>query len=111
MVMDLKRRTATITSISEAYHTAEAITRHVDGRPGAHLNGAKCIVKQSSDINPKMHKFTNPLMVVHEKLGGPAGFAAVNGDAGSGHHVVLGPILRNSLTAENFSDAFAFSNF
>ena len=72
MVMDLKRRTTTtITSISEAYHTAGAITRHVDGRPGAHLCSTKCIVKDSSDnktIFDAMHKFTNnPLMVVHER--------------------------------------------
>ena len=71
MVMDLKRRTTTITSISEAYHTAGAITRHVDGRPGAHLCSAKCIVKDSSDNKTfldAMHKFTNnPLMVVHER--------------------------------------------
>ena len=78
MVMDLKRRPRGITTTSVAYHTAAAITRRVDGRPGAHFRTPKCIVKQSSDnssnvlvcnnqrVCKTMQKFPNSLMLMHD---------------------------------------------
>ncbi len=85
MVMDLKRRSNSITPTSLAYHTAGAITRRVDGRPGAHFRTPKCIVKESSDnsnvlvcnqtICEEMQKFPNSLMLMYDnrsqqKIGG-----------------------------------------
>jgi len=99
MVMDLKRRSATATTISEAYHTAGAITRHVDGRRGAHYVTAKCFVKQWSDRenannnNRMMHKFNNSLMVVREKLGPAESFSSEA--SANGHHVVLNAVPAN----------------
>lgn len=115
--MDLKRRSATITTISEAYHTAGAIARHVDGRLGAHYVNPKCFVKQSSDnirhcisnnynhsssssIDIRsvetMHKFTNPLMVVREKTN----FASEA--SGNSHHVVLNAVPAASRPIDDF---------
>jgi hypothetical protein len=99
MVMDLKRRSATATTFSEAYHTAGAITRHVDGRRGAHYVTAKCFVKQWSDRqnannnNRMMHKFNNSLMVVREKLGPAESFSSEA--SANGHHVVLNAVPAN----------------
>ena len=92
MVMDLKRRPNSITTTSVAYHTAGAITRRVDGRPGAQFRTPKCIVKESSDNSvlvrnqttcKEMQKFPNSLMLMHDnrsqqKIGGSGALFSSN---------------------------------